>query len=194
MRSRRSTRPRVEGVPVHLKIDTGMQRVGVQPDGVAEVIVGRSQRPPSSPSPRGVFTHLAMADRARRRVHRACSSSVSTTCSQRSRCHRCRCSCTPRTRRGRWPDPAARRSFVRAGIAIYGISPGPGVDDLCRRASPGAGAEGARSSFVKRVAAGSGDLLRAAAHRSTRHDGGDGSDRLRRRGARDACRRSVATC
>jgi alanine racemase len=27
--------------------------------------------------------------------------------------------------------PDAHRTLVRAGIAIYGISPGPGVDDLC---------------------------------------------------------------
>jgi alanine racemase len=53
--------------------------------------------------------------------------------------------------------PAARYAFVRAGIAIYGISPGPGVDDTC--AALGlvpALALKARVSFVKRVAAGDG--------------------------------------
>jgi alanine racemase len=43
---------------------------------------------------------------------------------------------------------------VRAGIAIYGISPGHGVDALCRELRP-AMALKARVSYVKRVAAGS---------------------------------------
>ncbi|MBA3605613.1 MAG: alanine racemase, partial [Acidimicrobiia bacterium] len=49
--------------------------------------------------------------------------------------------------------PAARRSFVRAGIAVYGISPGPAVDDRCGDLRPVLALK-ARVSFVKRVRAG----------------------------------------
>ena len=51
----------IEGVPVHLKIDTGMQRVGVAIGDLAVVIAALEAH---SPTLRlvGVFTHLAMAD------------------------------------------------------------------------------------------------------------------------------------
>ena len=55
---------------------------------------------------------------------------------------------------GALAHPAARRSFVRAGIAVYGISPGHGVDDLCRDLRPALSLH-ARVSFVKTVSAGS---------------------------------------
>jgi alanine racemase len=48
----------------------------------------------------------------------------------------------------------ARRSMVRTGIAIYGISPGPGVDHLCSGLRPAMELR-ARVSFVKQVRAGS---------------------------------------
>jgi alanine racemase len=50
--------------------------------------------------------------------------------------------------------PAARMSMVRAGIAIYGISPGSGVDHLCSDLRPALELR-ARVSFVKQVRAGS---------------------------------------
>jgi alanine racemase len=55
---------------------------------------------------------------------------------------------------GALAHPGARRSFVRAGIAIYGISPGHAVDALCGSLRPAMALE-ARVSYVKRVAAGS---------------------------------------
>jgi alanine racemase len=50
--------------------------------------------------------------------------------------------------------PDARRSFVRAGIAIYGVSPGHGVDAMCGALRPAMSLV-ARVSYVKRAAAGS---------------------------------------
>jgi alanine racemase len=49
--------------------------------------------------------------------------------------------------------PSARRSFVRAGIAVYGLSPGPGVDALTAALRPAMSLH-ARVSFVKRVRSG----------------------------------------
>jgi alanine racemase len=51
--------------------------------------------------------------------------------------------------------PGARRDLVRAGIAIYGISPGDGVDHLTAELRP-ALALLSRVSMVRRVAAGEG--------------------------------------
>jgi alanine racemase len=48
---------------------------------------------------------------------------------------------------------AARRDMVRGGIALYGISPGPGVDDLASDLRPALSLK-AKVSFVKRLAAG----------------------------------------
>ena len=55
---------------------------------------------------------------------------------------------------GALAHPDARRSFVRAGIAVYGVSPGPGVDELAAGLRPVLSLK-ARVSFVKRLAAGS---------------------------------------
>nr|MBA3289336.1 alanine racemase [Acidimicrobiia bacterium] len=49
--------------------------------------------------------------------------------------------------------PAARRGMVRAGIAVYGIAPGPSVDHLCRDLRPALSLR-ARVAAVRRVAAG----------------------------------------
>ena len=54
---------------------------------------------------------------------------------------------------GALAHPAARRSFVRAGIAVYGISPGAAVDPLAAGLRPALSLK-ARVSYVKRVAAG----------------------------------------
>jgi alanine racemase len=138
-------------VAVHVKVDTGMQRVGVRPDD-AGALIGHLTR--SAPTLRlhGIFTHLAVADdpsdpftalqlerfdgvldalgaAAPPVVHAANSAAALAS-------------------------PAARRSFVRAGIAIYGISPGAGVDELCSALRPALSLR-ARVSFVKTVRAGS---------------------------------------
>ena len=139
-------------VGVHLKVDTGMQRVGVRPaearglaqyvaDAAGIALAGISthlacaDEPASSASAAQlvefdrVLADLAAADLMPPLVHVANSAGVFT-----------------------WPD--AHRSFVRAGIAIYGISPGPAVDHLVAGLRPALALK-ARVSLVKRVAAGS---------------------------------------
>jgi alanine racemase len=141
----------VRGVPVHLKIDTGMQRVGVAVDAAPGLVAAVDAHAPALRLV-GVFTHLAVADEpddpftadqlavfddavdalslpAGVLVHAANSA-------------------------GALAHPGARRSFVRAGIAIYGISPGRGVDQRCGALRPAMSLQ-ARVSYVKRVAAGS---------------------------------------
>ncbi len=152
MRSPPRRSPRVAtDLPVHVKIDTGMQRVGAESDAVAALVERIIEY---SPTLRlgGVFTHLAVADDpddeftalqldrfddVLTRIGLADDVAVHAANSAGALAHR-----------------AARRSFVRAGIAVYGISPGRGVDDLCHDLRPALSLR-ARVSFVKTVRAGS---------------------------------------
>ena len=136
-------------LPVHLKIDTGMQRVGAHPHTVAALVASIEERAPAVELV-GVFTHLAVADEpddpftatqlARfddALTHVPIGLAVHAANSAGALAH-----------------PAARRSLVRAGIAVYGISPGPGVDDLAADLRPAMSLK-ARISYVKQARSGS---------------------------------------
>ena len=143
-------------MPVHLKIDTGMQRVGAHPHTVAAIVASIEERFPAVVLA-GVFTHLAVADEpddpftatqlarfddALSHVPAGLAVHVANSA-------------------GALAHPDARRSFVRAGIALYGISPGPGVDALAQRTSSGDVAQGAHR--VRQAGpVGQQDLLRAS--------------------------------
>ncbi len=145
----------VDGVPVHLKIDTGMRRVGVHADDVGHVVAAIAAHDPALRLV-GVFTHLAMADQPDNeftgiqlaRFDDALAGLEALVVSNGVLVHAANSA-------GALAHPAARRSFVRAGIAIYGISPGHAVDSLCRELRPALSLK-ARVSHVKRVEAGSG--------------------------------------
>ena len=166
---------RVRDLAVHLKIDTGMRRVGAAPSAAAGLaqLIGAHE-----PWLRlaGVFTHLAIADEP----------GDPYTEQQLARFDKVLDALPPvpithaANSAGALAHPSARRSFVRAGIALYGISPGHGVDHLCRDLRP-AMALKAKVSFVKRVRRRRPDLLRAASHVRHRVQRGDVADRVRRR-------------
>jgi alanine racemase len=143
---------RVEGVPVHLKIDTGMQRVGARWDAVEDLVAALDAHRPSLRLV-GVFTHLAMADHpdddfTDLQLARLDAALDLLSPSEGVLVHAANSA-------GALAHPAARRSLVRAGIAIYGISPGPAVDPMCRQLRPALSLK-ARVSYTKRVSAGSG--------------------------------------
>jgi alanine racemase len=140
-------------VAVHVKVDTGMQRVGVPADSAAALIRRVAELAPVVRL-EGVYTHLACADdpaspatalqlddfesllavldadRLRPSVVHAANSAATLAV------------------------PEARYDLVRVGIAMYGISPGAGVDHLVGSLRPAMSVH-ARVSQVKRVAAGS---------------------------------------
>jgi alanine racemase len=138
-------------MPVHLKVDTGMHRVGARPED-AVALAGRiAARPPLVLE--GAMTHLAVADEpddpytsgqldrfdavlAALRSAGVVPPLVHAANSAAGLAH-----------------PRARYSFVRAGIATYGIAPGPGVRHLAGGLRPALSLR-ARVSFVKRVEAG----------------------------------------
>jgi alanine racemase len=139
---------RIRELDVHLKIDTGMHRVGAAPPDAARLVDVISAHQPWIRLG-GVFTHLAVADEP----------ADPYTARQLARFDEVLAGLPPvpvthaANSAGALAHPSSRRSFVRAGIAIYGLSPGHGVDELCGDLRP-AMALKARVSFVKRLAAG----------------------------------------
>jgi alanine racemase len=138
---------------VHLKIDTGMHRVGAQPDEAAELVgaIARHRQLDLA----GVFTHLAVADEPSapsnpvqlRRFDEVLHSLANAG-------HRV-ASVHAANSAAALALPIARRDFVRLGIALYGIEPGPAVAHLAGDLRPAMTLH-ARVSHVKRVAAGEG--------------------------------------
>ena len=112
-----------EPVPVHLKIDTGMHRVGAPPGDAVALALAVGERPELDLE--GVWTHCAVADEpgngftatqlgrfdavladleaagVRPRLVHAANSAAAIA------------------------HPAARRDLVRIGIALYGLDPSP---------------------------------------------------------------------
>ena len=128
-----------------------MQRVGVRPDGVADVMSAIQVHGPALRLV-GVFTHLAVADQpddefTAIQLARFDDVLAALALPQGALVHAANSA-------GALAHPAARRSLVRSGIAIYGISPGHGVDSMCLALRPALSLK-ALVSYVKRVVAGS---------------------------------------
>ncbi len=139
----------VEALPVHLKVDTGMHRVGCDVHaavGLAEAVMATG-----SVSLEGLFTHLAVAD----------DPSDPATCEQLTAFELVRVALAARGIEPRYVharNSAALLStgtsddLVRCGIALYGVPPAPGLDGGL--ALQPALSLKARASYLKRLAAG----------------------------------------
>jgi len=139
-------------VVVHLKVDTGMHRVGASPEEavpLAQAIAGRSEL-----ALQGVWTHLATADDVGnpftdQQVERfdQVLASLDSVGIRPAVTHLANSA-------GALTRPTARRQLVRCGIALYGVSPSPMID-LPAGIRPALSLR-ARVSYVKEVAAGEG--------------------------------------
>lgn len=141
--------------PVHMKIDTGMRRVGVPTHRAVELADAIAASPAVELV--GVFTHLAVADEpddpfTEGQLDRfdEAVAALAVAGHHPSLVHAANSA-------GALAHPRARYDMVRAGIAIYGISPGDRVDEIARAAHlhPALSLH-ARVSHVKRVSAGEG--------------------------------------
>jgi alanine racemase len=137
------------GLPVHLKIDTGMQRVGAHHHASPALAAAIEERAPRLRLA-GIWTHLATADDPTSDVTREQLAVFDAALSHLPSVPAVHAANSAGALA--WPD--AHRSLVRAGIAIYGISPGMGVDHLCGDLRPAMTVR-AMVSHVKQVRAGS---------------------------------------
>lgn len=138
-------------VPVHVKVDTGMQRVGAAPDDVPALVTHVHRLAPRLRLD-ALFTHLACADEPDRVANDEQLDVLDRVLADLG-------PVAPHivhaaNSAGALALPRARRSLVRCGIAIYGISPGSGVDHLVGELRPAMRLV-ARVAHVKQVAAGS---------------------------------------
>lgn len=141
-------------VPVQVKIDTGMHRVGAPPElacAIVDAVTG------AAPAVRldGVFTHFACADdpghELTSRQIAAFDAAVATLGGAGT--HGVRRHLGNSAAALARPD--AHADLVRVGIALYGIEPGPGVAHLCGELRPALTLR-SRVSMAKRVGAGEG--------------------------------------
>lgn len=113
-------------VPVHLKLDTGMHRVGTSSVRTLLDLARAVQAEPALEL-EGVFTHFAVADEAgngytarQLALFEAAIAELAAIGARPPLVHAANSA-------GGLCHPGARYDMVRAGIAIYGISPGPDV-------------------------------------------------------------------
>ena len=138
-------------INVHIKVDTGMHRVGVSPEEAVSLASFISSY--ESLNIEGVYTHFAVADEPSHMANVAQLNSFNTVLENLS---------------ARGIDPplvhaansaaslaneASRFTMVRLGIAAYGLRPGAGVADLCAGLIPAMSLK-ARVSAVRWVEAG----------------------------------------
>jgi alanine racemase len=140
-------------IAVHVKVDTGMHRVGADPQEVPDLVRALLALPELQWA--GLWTHLARADQPDER----------TTAVQLARLEAVEDELTAAglvpplvhvaNSAGGLAWPAARRDVVRAGIAVYGIAPGPALRGACAELEPALSLK-ARIGHVRQVGAGEG--------------------------------------
>lgn len=140
-----------DGLGVHVKVDTGMQRVGAPP-GALDAVLGAIGGAGLALRVAGVFTHLPVADEpddkfTARQLQQFDHIVAGLGLDDDVLVHAANSA-------GALAHADARRSLVRLGIAMYGVSPGAGVDDRCGDLTPALSLH-SRVSFVKRVESGS---------------------------------------
>lgn len=114
--------------PVHVKVDTGMHRVGAHPGDTAGIVA--SARASGRLEVEGLWTHLAVADEPDRadaftvRQLEAFAAVVDELARRGPRPAMLHAANSA----GGLLHPAARLDMVRCGIAAYGIAPAPGCD------------------------------------------------------------------
>lgn len=121
-------------VPVHLKVDTGMHRVGVSPREALHL--ARYIDSHEGLDLEGVYTHFAVADDPAHPANAAQSGLFDDVVSALRAD-----GIAPRivhaaNSAAALAAPATRLDMVRVGIALYGLEPGPGVAHLCTGLRP----------------------------------------------------------
>ncbi|HEV3401456.1 MAG TPA: alanine racemase [Acidimicrobiales bacterium] len=143
---------RTTPLPVHVKVDTGMHRVGAQPEAVASLAVAVQER--TELRLEGLWTHFAVADDPDNpftaEQHRRFTTAVDDLAAHGIRpplLHTCNSA-------GTIAHPSSRHELVRCGIALYGVAPSPALEGIVELRP--AMSLHARVAQVKQVGAGDG--------------------------------------
>jgi alanine racemase len=144
---------RLDPLPVHVKVDTGMHRVGAAPDEAVRIALAVASHPELRLE--GVWTHFAVADEPES-PHTAAQLAQLLVVAERlasvgvqpALLHAANSA-------GTLYHPAARLDMVRCGVALYGLAPSLELDgqEPASRLRPALSLR-ARVSFVKEVEAG----------------------------------------
>jgi alanine racemase len=111
-------------VPVHVKVDTGMHRIGVWPPSATPGFVTRAME--AGLELEGLWTHLACADTDEAVTRTQLSAFRATLDAVRAAGHAPRLVHAANTA-GTIGFPQARFDLVRIGIGVYGLEPAPGI-------------------------------------------------------------------
>jgi alanine racemase len=138
-------------VAVHIKVDTGMHRVGVAPNEA--INLASYIQSFGSLEIEGLYTHFAVADDPSHPANVKQLNLFNEVVAQfaerginPSMVHAANSAAA-------LANPDARFNMVRLGIAMYGLRPGPGVAELCEGLIPAMSLKG-RVSAVRLVSAG----------------------------------------
>ena len=138
-------------VKIHIKVDTGMHRVGVAPNEVVSLASFISSY--ESLTIEGVYTHFAVADDPSHAANAAqLSAFIAVLDGLSSRGINPPLVHAANSAAALANEPS-RFTMVRLGIAMYGLRPGPGVAELCAGLIPAMSIK-ARVSAVRWVEAG----------------------------------------
>jgi alanine racemase len=132
---------------VHVKVDTGMHRVGASPEEAVDLV--KAVRVAEGLELEGLMTHLAVADEpedAYTARQLARFAEVVAAVERPPIVHAANSAAAI-------AFPEARLDMVRCGVALYGLAPSPQLAPLCEPLRP-AMALKARVSYVKQVGAG----------------------------------------
>lgn len=116
-------------VKVHIKIDTGMHRVGVAPHEALQLAKFITSFP--SLEVEGVFTHFAVADEPAHPANARQLELFTSVLDQLDAAHISPSLVHAANSAAALSSTPTRFTMVRTGIATYGLSPGAGVDDVC---------------------------------------------------------------
>ena len=137
-------------VPVHIKIDTGMHRVGIDPAELRQLVSYMGSQ--SSLTIEGVYTHFAVADEPSHPANaiqlekfNAAVADLASLGIHPPLIHAANSAAA-------LANPNSRFNMVRLGIAMYGLLPGPGVAEFCAGLIPAMALKG-RVSAVRWVKA-----------------------------------------
>ncbi len=140
-------------VPVHVKVDTGMHRVGATAADAVKLALTVDERPDLALQ--GLWTHFAVADdpddpftAVQARRFAAVLDELAGLGVRPALAHACNSA-------GLFAHPHARHDLVRCGLALYGAAPSPAMEGHAAALRPVLSLK-ARVSLVKEVEAGEG--------------------------------------